>query len=148
MPTKPPTHNPDTGASVHNPRGEVSEAKQIRNKNLWKRMSRWLRTAFPLCQSPWKCHHTGANAAESVHHIKPLATRPDLAHTAFNTVPVCNQCHRRLEDMERHGHATAYLFGSVGTKWKETVERALGGDANEKQQHGGDDDESMEVQSR
>lgn len=135
MPTKPPTHRPGTGAPQHNPARDKSEARTIRSRNQWKGMSTWLRAKFPLCQGPWVCRNAsilmvGLMPAESVHHIESIAKAPHLAHDPENTVPLCNNCHRRVEDMERCGFDTTVLFDY----WPERVMKAMGGDAQDKQE--------------
>lgn len=138
MPTKPPSHRPGTGAPLHRPHGEDSQAKDIRNRNKWKKLSSWLRAKFPLCESPWNCGFAGSAVAESVHHIESLALRPDLAHKITNTVPVCNPCHQRIEAMEGRSEDTKGLFGPAGTDWAAKVMTALVGAAGKEQQKGGE----------
>jgi len=72
-----------------------------------------MRRKYPLCYNPFgDCY---AKPCDDVHHIKPIATHPELAFDKDNLVTLCKQCHGTIEGMERRGEKTQFLF--TDEKW-------------------------------
>lgn len=88
----------------------LANAARIRSSATWQRVRRQILAAHPFCADPFGRHRALRGFARDVHHIKPLAERPDLAFEPTNLAPLCTACHRRIEAMERAGRPTAQLF--------------------------------------
>ena len=75
----------------------------IRSSSRWQRVRRAKLSSDPLCEDPHGEHERRANtaSAKQVHHIKGLATHPELAFHADNLMSVCAACHARLEGEAR-----------------------------------------------
>ena len=117
MPTKPTQFKVTTRPRMQlkgdaKPVPRQTMARGIRDTWRWKKFSKRMRNAYPLCMAPFcKRRKAGAwPASKSVHHIQPLARAPELAFDESNTVPVCDQCHGWIEAIERRGYETAHLF--------------------------------------
>ena len=54
---------------------------------------------WPLCEDPFKDHERrdDTETAKQVHHVKGLATHPELAYDLDNLMSVCTRCHAKLE---------------------------------------------------
>lgn len=98
MPTRPPIHGSKTPAQRHAAR---SEAQKIRDSAAWKKARAWVKASRPLCEDPWKVHGDSPTPTEHIHHIIPVAARPDLAFTESNLQAVCEACHQRYNQLER-----------------------------------------------
>jgi 5-methylcytosine-specific restriction endonuclease McrA len=88
----------------------LAMAKQIRSSAQWTLVSKIVRAKNPICCDPFRTHGNRPEPTQSTHHIEPLAERPDLAFDEANLRGVCNQCHNRLEAIERSGKSTKSLF--------------------------------------
>lgn len=90
----------------------ASDARKIRSSRAWAETRDLVRCRFPVCCDPLGRHEQAGEVAatEEVHHIAPLAKRPDLAHEPTNLAPLCVACHATIEAMERRGEATGHLF--------------------------------------
>lgn len=88
-------------------------AAKIRSTNDWRKAREYVIAQNPLCADPFKFHGDARPAlSTTVHHIRPLIDRPDLAFVGENLVALCGPCHNRVEAMERSGKPTAHLFAS------------------------------------
>jgi len=76
--------------------------RRLRSTNRWKECSKSIRRCNPLCADPLGHHAKDGRPvpSEEVHHIEPLAKRPDLAFDGSNLIALCRKCH---EAVERHG---------------------------------------------
>lgn len=75
----------------------LAEAARIRSTRQWKAVRRIKLGTHPLCEDPLRVHPGRTVPARQVHHIKPLATHPELAFHADNLMSVCHRCHRLVE---------------------------------------------------
>lgn len=75
----------------------LAMAKAIRDGAAWKRFRAWFRAQHPLCCDPLGLHPDRPEPMEHVHHVQPLAERPDLALDPGNCQAVCVRCHAQLE---------------------------------------------------
>ena len=115
MPMKPTTHRPAQQAAEPATQHEGASqefARTLRNSNVWKKLSRAVRVANPLCSDPFGTHNTDGRVEPStqVHHIARLTHAPEKALTTENLSAVCVDCHGRLGAMEALGRSTAHLF--------------------------------------
>jgi len=76
---------------------QYKEACRIRSTDAWQRVRTATLQRAPVCQ--W----CGDRPAEEVHHVKPVAERPDLALTQTNLITVCTNCHRLIESAVKRG---------------------------------------------
>lgn len=61
----------------------------------WQQLSLRKRAVDPLCEN---CLDSGLSVpATEVHHIKPIATHPELRLVWDNLMSVCNACHKEIE---------------------------------------------------
>ena len=74
-------------------------ARKIRSSARWKKVRRLKLARDPLCQECLQQRVT--TPATQVHHVEPLARRPDLAFVLEALRSVCTTCHARLEAEER-----------------------------------------------
>lgn len=93
--------------------------RRFRSTGQWQRFRKWFKAQHPLCYDPLVMHPKQAVPTEHVHHITAVAQQPELACDENNTAPLCARCHQRVEDLERRGQPTAYLF----SRFQATVER-------------------------
>ena len=92
-----PSREYDRGRRKNDP--SLSHASRVRSSARWQRVRDGQLSAYPICQDPHGEHerrNTTATARQ-VHHIKGLATHPELAFHADNLMSVCTACHARLE---------------------------------------------------
>jgi len=77
---------------------EDAKASAMRSSARWRRVRALV---GKLCADPLErtSARAGSSVAEDVHHIVPIAERPDLAYERSNLMPVCRSCHKL---MERH----------------------------------------------
>lgn len=75
----------------------LSQSARIRNSRRWKRVRAIVIASSPLCADPFGEHESQTVRAIDVHHIKPLASHPELAFALDNLMPLCRACHRRAE---------------------------------------------------
>lgn len=80
---------------------ELKVAAEIRNSTRWKKVRAQKLSEQPLCEDPHGRHPRRTVTASQVHHIEPLATRPDLAFSASNLMSVCTRCHDVFNRAER-----------------------------------------------
>ena len=88
-------------------------AAELRSSSIWRDdFQPWFTSQYPLCCDPFGEHARRDDQCptDSVHHIEPVISRPDLLCVASNCRPVCDRCHARLSGMERNGGDTAHLF--------------------------------------
>lgn len=123
MPKKPRVHKPRGQAASQrasrreahrryrqNMSPEAEQARRVRDSIEWQRCRASFRSRNPLCCDPLNLHPNRRRPTEQVHHIEGLKHRPDLAFNTDNLAPLCEDCHQRIEAMERRGEATAHLF--------------------------------------
>lgn len=120
MPAKPPTFRPP-GAPTRQEQSRaydrhrrhadpaLRQAAKIRGTQAWKRFREMFKRKHPLCCDPFG-EHGQRVPTEDVHHVDGLASRPEIALSEQNCVPLCRACHRRVEVMVQRGQATAQLF--------------------------------------
>lgn len=77
----------------------LSNAARIRSGKRWQKTRAIKMARDPLCEDPLGDHarlrHT--MPTQQVHHIKPLATHPELAYHLDNLMSVCIRCHSKIE---------------------------------------------------
>lgn len=80
-------------------------AAKIRGGERWRRVRFAVLSNHPLCADPHGDHERRGvtRTATQVHHIKGLATHPELAYVASNLMPLCSACHARIEREYRAG---------------------------------------------
>lgn len=88
----------------------LAEAARIRSSARWQRFREWFKARHPLCCDPFGVHGELSVQVAQVHHVEPLAERPDLACDEGNCRPLCTRCHARVERIERNGDSTRALF--------------------------------------
>lgn len=94
----------------------------------WQRVQRSVLNRNPLCCDPLGQHAADnrIEPATQVHHIRPLVTHPDLAFDRDNLAAVCTGCHSQIEQRERRGQDTSWLF-RAGQVTLGTAKAAEGG---------------------
>ena len=71
------------------------EAVIKRNHRRYRKTRRLVLVNEPLCRS---CKNKGRTvAAEEVHHIKAVATHPELICDYDNLMPLCKSCHSKAD---------------------------------------------------
>jgi hypothetical protein len=77
----------------------LARAAAIRNSPRWRAVRKWQLAREPLCFDPFSDHERRGTTetARQVHHIKGLATHPELAFHSSNLMSVCTGCHAKLE---------------------------------------------------
>ena len=99
MPQRPPSHRPTknttttTAQPVGYQRDPISAA--VHSSRRWTKLSNHLRTIHPLCASG--LHDGVIPPAKQVHHILPIITHQHLAYQWDNLIPLCGDCHKKLE---------------------------------------------------
>jgi 5-methylcytosine-specific restriction endonuclease McrA len=83
----------------------LAAAKRFRSSRAWQACQRLKLRTDPLCEDPYGAHRARGDtrSALQVHHIKPLATHPELGLRMDNLMSVCTGCHSRLEAEVRRG---------------------------------------------
>ena len=81
----------------------LSLASKIRSSSRWQKVRRENIARHPLCEDPFGTHGASNATASSVdvHHIRGLATAPELAFASDNLMSVCKKCHSQLEATEK-----------------------------------------------
>lgn len=76
-----------------------SAIDRFRSSSAWRRTSRLKLSSNPLCEDPFGAHaqRGTVETAKQAHHIKGLATHPELGLSWDNLMSVCIKCHARLE---------------------------------------------------
>lgn len=99
MARKPDTRLADRARAARDREREKTEAQRIRSSARWQRLRGLIRSRQPLCADPFRTHATEGRIepATEVHHIAPVWQRPELAFAMSNLMPVCRDCHERLE---------------------------------------------------
>jgi 5-methylcytosine-specific restriction enzyme A len=85
-------------------------AARIRNSAQWQKVRAQHRAIEPLCRDPFGRHTLLPAFNDCSHHIKPLATYPELAFDLSNLAGLCTACHARVGGMERRGEDAEALF--------------------------------------
>lgn len=85
------------------------EAKRLRSSYRWQKCRNRFIKLNPLCCNPFNDHHE-AVPAKQVHHIEPVAEAPELLCVTSNLASLCDDCHGKVEGMERAGKPTKKLF--------------------------------------
>jgi len=83
--------------------------RRVRNSHQWQRVRNLYRQENPLCCDPLKLH-SGPEPVQSVHHVNPVLTHPNLAFAWTNLRSLCDACHSEIERLERSGQPTQHLF--------------------------------------
>ena len=109
MPRRLPTHKPNQGKRFLGD-GKAERAKRLRSRAAWSRCSKIGKKLEPLCCDPFGHHGERPEPATDRHHIKPVQERPDLLLVFSNHASLCQACHAKVEQMNRAGEPTAYLF--------------------------------------
>ena len=112
MPTRPKRlcSYPGCGAAVdggrcpqHKGKGTVDAERPSRSvrgyDRAWYRFRAWFLQRHPVCED---CEEL----ANEVHHLKPIAERPDLRLVEANCVALCKRCHSKRGAAGRGGSAT------------------------------------------
>ena len=106
---KPKSFQPlHVGRDMHPRRRD--EASHLRGKHKWTLFSIRFRGQHPMCFDPYRIHMPGFERSTCVHHIIPLAEKPDLIYDQKNCAALCYHCHARIETQERFEGPTQYLF--------------------------------------
>lgn len=101
---------------------ELAKAAEIRSTGTWQRFRRRFRRRFPVCCNPFDLP-SHLVQTDDIHHIRPVATNPDLAYHESNCAPLCRSCHARVEARERRRWSTRTLFDG----WRERYPADTGG---------------------
>lgn len=116
MPWKPKTHKPHGAGRAGSDRAyeerrsrdpALARARAIRSSARWQKFRRMFLARHPLCQDPLEVHKRSgsASAAVDVHHVIPLASRPDLALDPENCMAVRRPATRGSSDPRPRGPA-------------------------------------------
>jgi 5-methylcytosine-specific restriction protein A len=77
----------------------LNEANRIRSSGRWKKVRRLKLQQDPLCED---CKEHGVTTvATQVHHLKGVASHPELAFVMENLRSLCTTCHAKREARER-----------------------------------------------
>jgi len=79
----------------------LAMAARIRSSIRWRKVRRMKLSCYPLCEDPFGVHKDSTESAIQVHHIKGLATHPELAYDMTNLMSVCSKCHAKIERQVR-----------------------------------------------
>lgn len=81
----------------------LAESKRFRNSAAWQKVRRLKFSVNPICEDPFGDHQRACTtaSADHAHHIKPLASHPELGLHLNNLMSVCTRCHSRLETAVR-----------------------------------------------
>jgi len=91
---------------------------RFRNSKEWKKLAKCLAVRYPFCVHP-DCD--GSTPMNSLHHIKPLFSHPQLGLVIDNIAPICNKHHASVSAFERAGTDVAHLF----EKWQTAIRYGL-----------------------
>lgn len=101
-------HKPRTGRRYdadyerkRNADPQLREAARFRSSIRWQRFRAWFIARQPLCVNPYHLHDGQERATQEVHHIEPVARRPDLALLEENCMATCTECHAAASARER-----------------------------------------------
>ena len=79
----------------------LAKANRLRSSSQWKKVRAIKLACDPCCED---CREHGVTmAAQQVHHMEPVAMRPDLAFVMENLRSLCTTCHAKREAAERWG---------------------------------------------
>ena len=75
----------------------IAQCKKYYHTYEWKNISKYIKFKYGyLCQ---ECLKKGIiTKAKDVHHIKPLHLYFELRNIETNLIPVCDLCHRKLDN--------------------------------------------------
>ena len=81
----------------------LAAAKRLRSSPAWQRLRRIKLMSHPLCEDPSGYHERRGKTATAnqVHHIRGLATNPELGLALDNLMSVCTRCHAAIERVVR-----------------------------------------------
>lgn len=79
---------------------EYAQAKRLRSSVTWQKLREMILRRTPLC-----C--ICGRPANELHHVEPVARRPDLVFDSANLLPCCTECHDRIEASNARGFETA-----------------------------------------
>ena len=98
-----PNHRRDYDQGRRRNDPALRQAAAIRNSARWKRVQRLKLLTDPLCEDPHGDHarRNTTETATQVHHVKGLATHPELAFEFGNLMSLCAPCHAKAEAMAR-----------------------------------------------
>jgi len=107
-------------ATVRQADPSLAEAARIRGTPAWKQTRALHRDLEPFCRDPFNRHGKLPPPARESHHIRPLATNPELAFDLANLAGLCVPCHRQVEALEAAGQPTVHLFAGGPRRLGET----------------------------
>ena len=81
----PSWNNPKELTATYDKYFRDKKAKRFYNSRWWRQCRRFKLLCNPLC--------TCGQLATEVHHLQPIAKRPDLALDIDNLESVCHRCH-------------------------------------------------------
>ena len=85
------TKNQNGYCSQHRPPDDRPSSSQRGYDLRWAKFRRWYVDRHPLCE---ECQAKGiVRPMEELHHIIPVAKRPDLRLAVENIVSLCRSCH-------------------------------------------------------
>ena len=77
-----------------------------RNHRSYRKLRRMFKDNNPLCIS---CENKGRSVAtEHVHHIKHVATHPELINDPNNLMALCKSCHEKMHKDPNYWRRTSY----------------------------------------
>jgi 5-methylcytosine-specific restriction protein A len=79
----------------------LKQAQHIRSSARWRKVRRLKLSNDPLCEDCLE--HGVTTAATQVHHIRGIASHPELAFSIENLCSLCSTCHAKREARERGG---------------------------------------------
>ena len=86
---RPPVHNPCPGGKK--PLAPRLSPPERGYDGAWQKLRLVILAGEPLCR--WCFAVDRLVAATEVHHVEPIARRPDLRLDPANLVPLCRPCH-------------------------------------------------------
>lgn len=104
-PTKPLTMRERFGGGrkdydrQYNRTARNSAIERMRSSKRWAQVRGMIRNREPLCR---RCRARGfARRWDQLHHIRPVATHPELFFDLCNIEPLCFKCHAAQSQQER-----------------------------------------------
>jgi hypothetical protein len=90
----------------------LARSKKYRSSSNWQKVRAIHLKEYPLCFDPHGDHAKDNRSvpAKQVHHILGLETHFHLRAYPKNLASLCTGCHSKIENLERSGKKTAYLF--------------------------------------